>query len=132
MEKRKRGGQSKYTDDLAQEICARMEKGETLRQICTDERMPSSSTVTDWCDTVPGFAARYARARSKQLDWIAEDTMRISDDQSIDANSRRVMVDTRKWLLSKLRPDKYGDLTRIDAKVDSTLNIIVRRADQID
>lgn len=30
------------------------------------------------------------------------------------------MIDTRKWLASKLRPKKYGDRVELDHKVDGT------------
>lgn len=54
-------------------------------------------------------ANRYARARARGLDKMAEEIIDIADDESIPAESRRVRVDPRKWLLSKLAPKKYGD-----------------------
>ena len=35
----------------------------------------------------------------------------------------KLQVDTRRWLLSKLRPDKYGDRSTLDLSVTGTLNL---------
>ncbi len=56
-------------------------------------------------------ANRYARARARGLDRLAEEILDIADDEEIPADSRRVRIDPRKWLLSKLAPKKYGDKT---------------------
>jgi len=40
----------------------------------------------------------------------------------------RLQIDTRKWLLSKLRPDKYGDRLNIDATVSTVIDADVLRA----
>ena len=117
------GAKYTYSPEIAEEILRRLAAGETLRGICKDERMPDASTVVGWVVAdessthgcpLPGFAKRYARARSEGLDVIAEQMVEIADDDTDDPQSRRVRVDTRKWLLSKLRPDKYGDRTAFD------------------
>jgi len=54
-------------------------------------------------------AQQYARARAQGLERMAEEILEIADDESLPADSRRVRVDPRKWLLSKLAPKKYGD-----------------------
>lgn len=59
-------------------------------------------------------ATKYAQARARGLDKMANDIEQISDDMSIDADHKRIMVDTRKWLLSKLAPKKYGDLLHLE------------------
>ena len=55
------------------------------------------------------MAERYARARADSMDAIADDAMRIADDGELEADHKRIMVDARKWFLSKLAPKKYGD-----------------------
>jgi hypothetical protein len=125
---------SKYSDELALEICARMANGETLNQICKDAHIPARSTVVGWArDNLNGFAAPYARARDLLLDHIADEILDISDDSRNDFIIRetekgrterivdqeniardRLRVDSRKWLLSKLRPDRYGEKTSIN------------------
>lgn len=62
---------------------------------------------------------RYARARVALLDRMAEGLIDISDTSpnilptgAIDSAfvaHQKLRIDTRKWLLSKLAPKKYGD-----------------------
>lgn len=79
-----------------------------------------------WAREIPSFAQQYARAREDLLEHWAEDILEISDDGRRDyvgsdddedgprvdhdhiARSR-LRVDSRKWLLSKLAPKKYGE-----------------------
>lgn len=55
------------------------------------------------------FAVGYAHAKRQQIEAMAEDIVDIASDETLDANERRLQVDTRKWLLSKLIPKTYGD-----------------------
>ena len=132
----KRGRPSTYTPEIAAEICARLAAGETLREICRTEGMPPHSTVAGWTEdaaTAPGFGEQYARARSLGLEVMAEEILEIADDARNDWMERqtgdghtvtvpdqeliarsRLRVDSRKWLLSKLRPEKYGDRTALE------------------
>ena len=67
---------------------------------------------------------RYARAKQAGLEVLADEIIEIADDgrndlwmdedgKRIEANDviarSRLRVDSRKWLLSKLAPKKYGD-----------------------
>lgn len=102
----------RITPELFEEICLRIEKGESVRGICQGDDMPSASKLVEYAGRTPETQERYARARNAGLDMLAEQAVQIADDLSEDPNSRRVRLDARKWFLSKLRPDKYGDLTR--------------------
>jgi hypothetical protein len=57
----------------------------------------------------PAALNKYAHARSLGLERMAEEILDIADDESLSPDSRRVRVDPRKWLLSKLAPKRYGD-----------------------
>ncbi len=129
----KRGRPTLYTEALVHEVCERMAAGESLRQICTDEHMPSDAAVRGWAiDDVDGFAARYARAREAYADAIFDEAIEIADDSSGDwtedkdgkkvvdhenVQRSRLRVDTRKWAAAKLAPKKYSDKLSIDAIV---------------
>lgn len=70
---------------------------------------------------------RYARAKETAMEALADEIMEISDNASNDWMERnsadspgwiangeavqrsRLRVDTRKWLMAKLAPKKYGD-----------------------
>jgi transposase-like protein len=118
------GRPSTFTQEIAASICERLSAGESLRAICRDESMPAQSTVFLWLSKHREFSEQYARARETQADAMAEEILDIADDDSgdrIEANEgaerlnsefvqrSRLRVDTRKWLMSKLAPKKYGD-----------------------
>ena len=103
-----------YTPEIAAKICEQLAEGRSLRNICRDVGIPARETVNQWIlNDLDGFADRYARARNEGLDTLAEECLEIAADRERDPNCRRVEIDARKWFASKLRPDKYGDLTRL-------------------
>lgn len=129
-----------YTQGVADAICERLSAGESLNAICKTPGMPPESTVRGWAmDNVDGFAAKYARARSIGLDVIAEEIIAISDDGTNDyvetadpdnpgyafngehVQRSKLRVDARKWFLSKLKPEKYGDRSALE--VSGSLDI---------
>lgn len=122
------GRPSTYTEAKAEEICAKLAEGLSLREICRAEDMPHVSTVFRWIEAYEDFRDRYARAREAQAHNMAEELMEIADDGSNDWMERqrqdgsietvlnsehvqrsRLRVDSRKWLLSKMLPKVYGD-----------------------
>jgi len=120
----KRGRPTIYTQELADEICRRLSDGQSLREICRDKDMPDESTVRAWAVfDRDGFYPQYAKAREAQLERWADEIVEIADNGSNDwmarqgvqvansdhINRSRLRIDTRKWLMSKLAPKKYGD-----------------------
>jgi hypothetical protein len=120
------GRPSKYTPELAREICKQLVQGKSLKKICAAEGMPYDSTVRDWIiDDREGFHAQYMRAiQARAITW-GEEILEVADDGSNDTfkdpntgqervNAEvvarsRLRVDTRKWLLSKMLPKIYAD-----------------------
>lgn len=124
-----RGRPTKYTEAKAEEICRRISAGESLREVCRSQGMPSAGTVRGWVvEDRESFSERYARA-CEQRAWLwAEELLDIVDDSSNDYIERRrqdgssyedfnseavqrsrLRADTRKWLLSKLLPKQFGE-----------------------
>jgi hypothetical protein len=56
---------------------------------------------------------------------MALDALRIADDPNEDPQSRRVRVDTRKWILSKWAPKKYGDKLEVEQSGEQTIRICI-------
>ena len=130
------GRPSKYNAKITNEICERMIAGESLNQICRSDGMPDKSTVFRWLEAHEPFRDNYARAREMLVDSFADEILEISDDGSNDwaaresgddeedsggmfinhehINRSRLRVDTRKWLMSKLLPKKYGDASKVE------------------
>lgn len=110
-----------FTQEIADAICDRLADGESLRSICRDETMPSTSTVCKWLDRVEGFAEQYARARELQADALFDDCLAISDKAKgdfEDVQERRLAIETRKWMAGKLK-GKYSD--KLTVKSESTV-----------
>lgn len=122
-----RGRPSKFSQALADEICDRLSKGESLRAICSgDEQtadgfMPHRATVMRWLESNEAFREQYARAREAQADHYVDEMLEIADSPNATVNPKtgepevrdpqrdRLRVDTRKWIASRLAPKKYGD-----------------------
>lgn len=74
-----------------------------------------------------GFAALYAQARQSQVEAWADDLVAISEDRDSEPNDRRVRIDTKRWLMSKLVPNKYGDRIVHAGDQDAPIQHIVGR-----
>jgi hypothetical protein len=104
------GRPTEYTSELAAEILERITSGESLRSICKPAKMPAESTVRKWVVyDREGFSAQYEKARRAQMDALAEDLLEIADEKTDDVQRARLRVDTRKWLMSKIAPKRFGD-----------------------
>ena len=74
----------------------------------------------------PDIADSYARTLQARIAGEADALVELSDDRSIPADDRRLMLDTRKWVASKLLPKVYGDRLTVDQRTQQTVEIVVR------
>lgn len=111
-----------YTSEIAAEFCFRLAQGISLRTICNDDDMPDGATIFRWMQRTDeigtSFREQYARAKEASSDAMAEDIQAISDNPDIPSDHKRIMVDTRKWLASKLKPKRYGDKLAVGGDTD--------------
>lgn len=107
----KLGRPTDYTEELASSICVRIGNGESLKHITEDDDMPSRATVHSWLldGRHQPFLDKYEAARELQADVYADEMDDIARDQTLDTQRARLIIDTRKWTSSKLKPKKYGD-----------------------
>jgi hypothetical protein len=64
--------------------------------------------VTGYVDE-PEFAAAYTRVRAAVVeDWV-DDMIDITDREDLDPLDKRVRIDARRWIMSKVAPVRYGD-----------------------
>lgn len=103
------GRPSIATDELKDAICDRLAEGESLRSICRGDDMPDKSTILRWLEADDAFATKYARAREIATEGRVDEMVEIADDQNVPADQKRHMLETRRWMASKLLPKKYGD-----------------------
>ena len=89
------------------------------------------STFNDWLNDDAKLAAEYARAREDLIERMAQEVLELSDsdvgflpDGKKDwaaVQKHKLQVDTRKWLLSKLAPKKYGEKLEVSGDPSSPL-----------
>ena len=106
-----------YSAEIAERICNELMTGKGLNTICQAEDMPAESTVRQWVqDDRDGFAAKYARARAIQAERFADELIQLADkaSDSETAQVQRLKIDTRKWVISKILPKKYGDKVEVE------------------
>lgn len=129
-EEQQPGRPTRYRRKIANEILSRLAAGESLRSICRDESMPPASTVRGWVvDDRDGFAERYARAYELKVEHWADEIVEIADNGSGDTwtdedgfvhvnhdhiKRSSLRVDTRKWLMAKLKPRRYGERQQLE------------------
>lgn len=117
---RKRGNQTKYTLELADKICDMISTGKSLRAACRELGEVSEFCVRNWIlDDREGFASQYARAKMAQMAALEDDLIEIADQAPPMTESgasdsgwvahQKLQIDTRKWLMSKIAPKKYGE-----------------------
>ena len=124
---KKTGRPEIWSQELADRVCEKIAQGYSMRTVCTPDDMPSISTLFKWIREKPEFSQQYARATEERTEAMAEDILDIADDGSNDlmtiqkgdasyevenrevTNRSRLRVDTRKWLMSKMKPKKYGE-----------------------
>ena len=144
-----------YTPELAIEICDAIATGPLgLARLCElNKHFPDQSTIFGWIVSKPDFKLLYDVAKKNQIHNLAESiqnacqipnlTEEITTEYSVsesgekvitktikikDNTSRsRLIVDTQKWLLSKLDPKKYGEKTILSGDVNAPLSLTITK-----
>ncbi len=119
-------------------VLTQMREGKSLRQ-ASQMAGVARQTFLDWVDKDQELAGHYAHARAAMIDKIADDIMTIADEDLIPTGEgkvdsamvqkQRLRVDTRKWLLSKLAPKKYGD--KLELTGDETAPLSIQKIERI-
>lgn len=101
-----------------------IEEGGSIRAILKRPDTIGTKTFYKWLEESEELQERYKKATQKRADNIFEEMLEIADKQSADMevnergehvinhnviNRSRLQIDTRKWMLGKLNPTKYGD-----------------------
>lgn len=111
-----------YTEALADTICERLMDGESMRSICSDEGMPSRTTLFRWMTDNEEFGTKCARAREIQADAIFDKMQEVADTENAeDVQRAKLRVSTMQWRASKLAPKRYGD--KLDLSHSGTVTL---------
>ena len=115
------GRPSDYSIELIDDICFQLSQGKSLTAILKQDGMPHYSTCMRWLGENVEFKEKYALAREHQAEYVGEETLEISDNDTIPSDQKRIMVDTRKWYASKMLPKKYGNNDNLNLTGNLTL-----------
>lgn len=117
---------------IANKVFDGMRGGLTAYKACENAGV-SHSAFVQWTYVDEDMAKAYAHAREDLVERMANEVMEISDadveympDGKKDwaaIQKHKLQVDTRKWLLSKLAPKKYGDKVTLAGDEDSPVAI---------
>lgn len=129
------GGQSKYTPELAEAALEELEThGSALR--AAKAIGISRNCLINWVETYPEFGSQYARAKSRGVDALVEETIDIADNADEDyidtehgprfnsehVQRSKIRIETRRWFAERLEAQKYGVRTGVDVtNSDGTL-----------
>lgn len=111
-----------FSQEIFDLILERIMCGESVNAICADAGMPSRVSFYRWILKDDDLRNKFDSALNARSHAMAEDLLAIADEPvgSLESgatdtgavNKQRLQVDTRKWLMSKMTPKKYGD--RVD------------------
>ena len=105
-----------YSEKLVDRMLEEIASGRSVIGLCREEEWtPNAETWYRWLYKIEGLSNRYAQAKSVQSEREADIILDIADNATNqDYQVARLRVDARKWLASKLLPNKYGERTQID------------------
>ena len=107
------------------EIIGLLEKGDSLSDVLKQNKdYPSRPTFYKYMKGEDDRFNKYARATKMRADFLFDQILEIADKQDKDVeiskdgievvnhnlvNRNRLQIDSRKWVLSKMNPKKYGE-----------------------
>ena len=149
----------KYSSKIATAICNHIINGMSVREIGRQDDMPSDTCIFNWLarnkgadeNGEGGFIEQYTRAKEIQAEQMAEDILNIADNASNDYMERtndegknigwqlngehvqrsRLRIESRKWLMGKMKPKKYGDkMQHTGADGKGPISVVLNSADE--
>lgn len=122
------GRHSEYTDNLAQIVCDVIASGEPL-SVAAEIIGYSPGTIYEWLGKYKDFSDKYALARETQADTLADQIVKLADNEQIAPDARRIRVEARKWVAAKLKPKRYGDKVTLAGDAENPLTMLALRLD---
>jgi hypothetical protein len=120
------------TPELLEDVLAQIASGNSLRAICKKDGMPHIHQIMSLRIKDKEFAEQYARARESQAEMFGDELQEIAENgendwmednrpycqgwrQNGEAVARsRLRFDQRRWWMSKVLPQRYGDKLAVE------------------
>lgn len=117
---------------ICQAVLQGMRDGLSAFKACQAAGVPQS-TFNRWVDADAKLAEQYAHAREDLIERMANEVLELADSDVPETGDgkrdwqaiqqRKLQVDSRKWLLSKLAPKKYGDRLELAGDKENPLQV---------
>jgi hypothetical protein len=131
------GRPSKYTDEIADEICRRISTSRYgLEEVCEmlevpDSERPSTTAVFHWLENNASFREKYSRSRELQAEYMGDlmvqeahrpriATVKKSGAKGVEeivsdnVERSKLIVSTLLKRASQLYPKKYGERSQLE------------------
>lgn len=111
------------------EILERRSAGENLRSILPNKdrasHLPGRRTFYEWLAEDKQMAHQYACACEDGAEVRVEEMEDIAKQakDATDVQRARLLIDTRKWALSKELPKKYGDKLQLSGDAENPIAV---------
>jgi len=132
IERTKTAKPERDKDAICQTVLQGMRDGLSAFKACQAAGVPQS-TFNRWVDADAKLAEDYAHAREDLIERMANDVLELADSEVPETGDgkrdwqaiqqRKLQVDSRKWLLSKLAPKKYGDRLELAGDKENPLQV---------
>lgn len=121
-------GTTKITQEQIDKIFEQLEEGVSLRKSCENQGV-KDNTFLNLVEKNPSLTEQYARAKIKGQDARFEGMLDYAKNSNDDPATKRLYIDTLKWVLAKQQPKKYGDKLEVEGKNIAPTIITIKRAD---
>ena len=107
---------TKYSEKLEDRMLEEIASGRSVISLCREEGWtPNADTWYRWMYKIDGLSDRYTRAKAISSEYHADQILAIADEADNQTfQVARLQIDARKWVASKLVPNKYGEKSQID------------------
>lgn len=105
--------------EVQAQVCTLLATGKTIEAACHLAGI-TEYRYTKWLVELPAFERSVRSARAILIDRRMDNAGHVARTEP-DVNRARLIIDTDKWLASKLIPKVYGD--RLDVNVTATIDI---------
>jgi hypothetical protein len=123
---------------VSKQVLESMRGGLSTHKACQAAGVPQS-TFAEWLDDDAKLAEQYAKARADLIERMASEILEYADAEVergqdgkaewAQVQKQRLQVDTRKWLLSKMAPHKYGE--RLELSGDPERPVAIQRIERV-
>lgn len=107
---------TRYTKELSEQIISELLEGKSLRRIAKELGV-MANTVLEWVHKHEDFKERYLLARLMYAEFVFDEILEIADSPANDyseVKKQQLQIDSRKWVLGKMNPKRYGKQLTID------------------